>query len=537
MRPSAAVLLARASPRAFSTAPSPLVSLARSLPHARCPFHGAGCAGAHTSAPPATDSAFEIAASTIRFGAGATRELGHDVHASGAASVLVFTDPSIAALGPRGPLARALDSLTAAGFSGGALRVFPRCRVEPTDGSFAEAIAEARAFAPGAYVAVGGGSVMDTAKAANLYASHPGASFLDFVNAPVGKGLPVPGPVKPLFALPTTAGTGSETTGVAIFDYRCGPRRAAPPPRPRPPPPPPPPHPAAIPPRSPLHAKTGIASRVIKPTLGLVDPDNMASVPPQVAVAAGFDVLCHALESFTALPFSQRGPAPATPAQRPAYQGANPFSDVWAAQALRLLAKYFVRSVKDRGDAEAREGMAFAATAAGVGFGSAGVHLAHGMSYAISGLNRAYCHPGYAAGVKLVPHGISVCLPAPAIFRRTAAVSPGRHLTAARLLAGEDAPVAVGMSAGAAGRGGGGGGGGGGDGAEAGSRLADQLLRYMEALGVPDGLGALGYSAGDVPALVEATLPQRRVLALAPSEESSSREALGELFAASMKVY
>jgi hydroxyacid-oxoacid transhydrogenase len=275
---------------------------------------------------------------------------------------------------------------------------------------------------------------------------------------------------------------------------------------------------------------------MLKPTLGLVDPDNMASVPPEVAVASGFDVLCHALESYTALPFSSRGPRPASPALRPAYQGANPFSDVWATHALRLLARYFVRSVADRGDAEAREGMAFAATAAGVGFGSAGVHLCHGMSYAVSGLNPGYVHPGYSPGVKLVPHGISVVLPAPAIFRRTAAVSPARHLLAAKLLAGEDAPVPVAMYGG-----GGGGraprGGGGDEGRDAGARLAEQLLRYMDRLKVPNGLGALGFSAADVPALVEATLPQRRVLALAPSEESAGREALAELFAASLNVY
>ncbi len=287
-------------------------------------------------------------------------------------------------------------------------------------------------------------------------------------------------------------------------------------------------------PCSPLHAKTGIASRALKPTLGLVDPDNMATAPPQVAVAAGFDVLCHALESFTALPFSSRGPRPAAPALRPAYQGANPFSDVWATHALKLLARYFVRSIVNRGDAEAREGMAFAATAAGVGFGSAGVHLCHGMSYAVSGLNPGYTHPGYDPRVKLVPHGISVVLPAPAIFRRTASVSPGRHLLAAQLLAGEDAPVPIAMYGGA---GGGGGGGGGGAGRDAGARLAEQLLRYMDKLGVPNGLGALGFAAADVPALVEATLPQRRVLALAPSEESAGREALAELFAASLNVY
>lgn len=210
--------------RAASTAAHPLTSLARQLPHGRCPWHGAGCVGHHSTAPALTDYAFEVATSTIRFGSGVTREIGADVASSGARRVLLFTDPNLAALGPRGPVARALDSLASAGFtpSSGRLSVFASCRVEPTDTSFAAAIEEAKRFCADAFVAVGGGSVMDTAKAANLYSSHPDAAFLDFVNAPIGKGLPVPGPVKPLFALPTTAGTGSETTGVAIFDYRFG---------------------------------------------------------------------------------------------------------------------------------------------------------------------------------------------------------------------------------------------------------------------------------------------------------------------------
>ena len=205
----------------------PLASLARQLPHGRCPWHGAGCAGHSTAPALATDYAFEVATSTIRFGAGVTREIGADVAGSGAQRVMLFTDPNLAALGARGPVGRALDSLTAAGFTpaSGRLNVFSACRVEPTDASFAAAIEEAKRFRADAFVAVGGGSVMDTAKAANLYSSHPDAAFLDFVNAPIGRGLPVPGPVKPLFALPTTAGTGSETTGVAIFDYRCARRR------------------------------------------------------------------------------------------------------------------------------------------------------------------------------------------------------------------------------------------------------------------------------------------------------------------------
>ena len=473
------------------------------LPASRCPWHGAGCSGRHASTtPPSTDYAFEMASSTIRFGEGVTAEVGADLALLRAKRVMVFSDEAIAAL-PNGPLARVLASMARAGLSP---HVYTAVGVEPTDSTLAAAIAEAKAYGADAYVAVGGGSVMDTAKAANLYASHPSAAFLDFVNAPIGRGLPVPGPVKPLIAIPTTAGTGSETTGVSIFDLTAA------------------------------NAKTGIASRIIKPTLGLVDPQNTASCPPSVAAAAGFDVLCHALESYTALPYSSRSPRPPSPALRPAYQGANPLSDVWSTYALRLIAKYFVRSVQDRGDSEANAAMTLAATSAGIGFGSAGVHLAHGMSYAISGLNRTYVHPGYERlGKPLVPHGISVVLGAPAVFRRTAHTNPARHAEAARILAGENPPVTVAL-----------GGGGAASGAcarsdadalDAGARLAEQLQRYMLALNVPNGLGSMGFERAQVEGMVEATLPQRRVLALAPSEDCASAQALAEMFCESFTVY
>jgi hydroxyacid-oxoacid transhydrogenase len=188
--------------------------------------------------------------------------------------------------------------------------------------------------------------------------------------------------------------------------------------------------------------KTGISNRALRPTLGLVDPDNTSSMPPEVAVASGFDVLCHALESYTILPFNQRSPRPTSPLLRPAYQGANPISDVWSTHALRILAKFFVRSVKDRGDREANAMMTLAASAAGVGFGNAGVHLCHGLSYGISGQNKGHVHPGYG-GVEIIPHGIAVVLTAPAVFQFTAASNPMRHWEAAQMLEGEETPAQV----------------------------------------------------------------------------------------------
>src|SRR5262245_51060319 len=257
-----------------------------------------------------------MATSSVRFGAGVTREVGADLHALGVRRALVITDPSVSRLAP---MQTVRSSLETAGIE---FEVFDRVRVEPTDESFLEAIDVARRSNADGFVAVGGGSAIDTAKAANLYSTYPPADFLDYVNPPIGKGIPVPGPLKPLIAIPTTAGTGSETTGVSIFDLTR------------------------------LHAKTGIASRLLKPTLGLLDPDHTRTMPPAVAASTGLDILSHAVESYTAMPYSER-PRPERPALRPAYQGSNPISDIWSVQALRMVAQYLVRAVDDPSDDEA----------------------------------------------------------------------------------------------------------------------------------------------------------------------------------------
>jgi len=324
---------------------------------------------------------------------------------------------------------------------------------------------------------------MDTAKAVNLYVTHPPGDFLDYVNPPIGKGLGVPGPLCPLIAIPTTAGTGSETTGVSIFDLTR------------------------------MHAKTGIADRRLKPTLGLLDPENTRTMPPQVAASTGLDILSHAIESFTALPYSER-PMPERPLLRPAYQGSNPISDVWSLQALRMVAEYLVRAVEDPEDDEARGQMVLAASYAGVGFGNAGVHLPHGMSYPVSGNVKTWRAPGYGSGHPLVPHGFAVILNAPAVFRFTAQASPERHLAAAEALGAR----VIGVGA-----------------ADAGSVLADRITWFMERLGTPNGLRAVGYDSGDVPALVEGTLPQHRVTKLSP--RPASADDLAMLFEDAMRAW
>ena len=421
--------------------------------------------------------AFEMAASNIRFGPGVTREVGMDLADLGARKVLVITDP---ALSDSAPVQTVLESLDAAGVQ---FVLYDRVRIEPTDESFLDAIAFARQSEYDAYVAVGGGSTIDTAKAVNLYVTYPPSDFLDYVNAPIGKGIPIPGPLKPLFAIPTTAGTGSETTGVSIFDLIR------------------------------IHAKTGIASRRLKPTLGLLDPENTRSMPSQVAASSGLDILSHAIESYTALPYSGR-PYPDRPLVRPAYQGSNPISDVWSLQALRMVAQYIVRAVEDPSDDEARANMLLASSYAGMGFGNAGVHLPHGMSYPVSGNVKSYRAPGYSADHPMVPHGFSVILNAPAVFRFTASSNPERHMQAAQALGVDVARCHA---------------------EDAGRILSERITWFMQRLKTPNGLRDIGYTSADIPKLVEGTLPQHRVTKLSP--RPAGPEELSALFEDAMVAW
>jgi len=422
------------------------------------------------------ENAFTMDTSSIKYGQGVTREIGYDMEEQGCRRVMVVTDRN---LGKSDPIAVTLEALRGRGIDA---VLFDQASVEPTDVSFKEAIAFAVKGKFDGYVAVGGGSSMDTCKAANLYATHP-ADFMIYVNPPVGKGTPVPGPLKPMMAIPTTAGTGSETTGVTIFDYLE------------------------------MGAKTGIASRALRPIRGIIDPDNTRTLPKMVAACTGLDQLTHALEALTALPYNRR-PAPDHPRLRPAYQGANPISHVWASQAIEMISKNLVRVVEHPGDDAARGEVMLAATYAGIGFGNGGVHLAHGMSYPVSGMVRDYVPEGYPSGHPIVPHGMAVCLNAPAVFRFTAQADPGIHLYCARLM-GRDVSRAKPEAAG--------------------EILADAIVDLMRKVGMPNGLKAVGFGPQDVDKLVEGTLPQHRVTKLSP--RPAGPEELRQLFLNSMTLW
>ncbi len=436
-----------------------------------------GCC--HYDAPEAgCDGAFTVDASRITFGRGCLAEAGDRARALGMRRVALFTDAWLRKLPCFDTLHR---SLRAAGLD---VAVFDEVRVEPTDGSFLAAARFAAETRPDGYVSLGGGSVIDTCKAANLYATHP-ADLLDYVNAPVGQGRAVPGPLAPHIACPTTSGTGSEVTGIAVFDYLA------------------------------LGAKTGIASPALRPSEALIDPDCTDTLPGEVVAASGFDVLSHALESYTARPYTRR-PAPARPGARPMSQGANPWSDLGCAESLRLLGQYLQRAIDDATDREAREQVMWAATLAGIAFGNAGVHAPHAMSYAVAGLVRDFRPAGYPQDEPMVPHGMSVIVNAPSVFRHTAASNPERHLAAAAWLGADTAGAAPGEAPGA------------GDAGDAGEVLAGRLVEMMRAARMPNGIGGVGYTEDDLDALAGGAHVQQRLLQNAPRE--MSKPVLAELF-------
>ena len=423
------------------------------------------------------DTAFEMALAAVRYGAGVTREVGMDFADRGVRRALVVTDPIVAKLSPVQTLVDSLDA------NGVKWVMYDGVGVEPTEQSWLEAIDFARGHTFDALVGVGGGSSIDTAKAVNLYTTRPPTDFLDYVNKPIGQGLPIPGPLKPLFAIPTTAGTGSETTGMAIFDLTR------------------------------LHVKTGISSRLLKPTLGFLDPDHTRTAPTTVAASAGLDILCHAVESYTAIAFTDR-PRPERPSVRPPYQGANPISDVWSLQAMRMVATHLVRAVEDPDDDEARASMVLAASFAGIGFGNAGVHLPHAMAYPVAGGVKQYRAPGYPSDHALVPHGFSVILSAPAVFAFTGQANPKRHLEAAAALGGDVSRCRN---------------------EDAGHVLADRITWFMQRLNVPNGLEAVGYTSADIPALIEGTLAQERLTKLSPRVVDA--ESLARIFESGMRCW
>jgi alcohol dehydrogenase class IV len=302
---------------------------------------------------------------------------------------------------------------------------------------------------------------------------------MDYINAPVGAGLPPSRPLLPLVAVPTTTGTGAESTTICVMDVLA------------------------------QRVKTGISHQRLRPTLAVVDPLLTMTQPAGVTACAGMDILCHALESYTARPYTAT--ARKSPDKRVPYCGANPISDMWSEKSMALLASSFRRAVHHGQDATARREMALAATFAGLGFGNAGVHIPHANAYPIAGQVRDFRPTDYPDDEPMVPHGMAVSLTAPEAFRFTFEASPQRHLHAASLLA-PDADLPDGPAA-----------------------LPAALTALMRDIGIPAGVGAVGFFDSDVDDLVEGALKQQRLLATAPREVDA--ESLGGIFRRSMSLW
>jgi alcohol dehydrogenase class IV len=402
------------------------------------------------------ETVFTYGAPLLKFGTGASEEFGWDLVSDGVKRVLIVTDPALAGYGVPG---RVADGLRGYDLE---VETYDQVHVEPTDSSLAHAVDWARSNGPfDAFVAVGGGSSIDTAKAVNLLCTNPG-ELMDYVNAPVGGGRSPVNRLMPLVAVPTTTGTGAESTTICVLDVLA------------------------------QHVKTGISHPRLRPTLAVVDPSLTMTQPAGVTAASGMDILCHAVESYTAKPYT--GFARKTPDQRVPYCGSNPVSDMWSERAMQLLATSFRAAVKDGSDESARGQMALAATMAGLGFGNAGVHIPHANAYPIAGRVKTFHPADYPGDEPMVPHGMSVSLTAPEALRFTFDAAPQRHLRAAALLSGER-------------------GGDLGDGPDA---LPGVLLSLMRDIGIPNGIGEVGYGEADVPDLVEGAMKQQRLLATAP---------------------
>lgn len=410
--------------------------------------------------PANPESVFTYGAPALKFGAGASDEIGFDLAQYDVRRVLVVTDPGVAATGHPHRVAEQMAQF------GIEAEVFDGVHVEPTDLSLQHAIDFARAGGPwDAYVAVGGGSAIDTAKAVNLLTTNPG-ELMDYVNAPVGGGAAPVNVLLPLVAVPTTTGTGSESTTVCVMDVLA------------------------------QKVKSGISHLRLRPTMAVVDPMLTLTQPAGVTAAAGMDILCHALESYTARPYHSYERKQAS--QRVPYCGSNPIADMWAEKALTLLGlsfrNAFRTAVRHGDDVEARTDMALAATFAGMGFGNAGVHIPHANAYPIAGRVRDFKPAGYP-DEPMVPHGMAVSLTAPEAFRFTFDAAPERHLHAARMLSPDREPA--------------------GDGPDV---LPAVLIALMRDIEIPNGIAAVGYDESDIDDLADGTMKQQRLLATAPKD-------------------
>ncbi|MFK7861877.1 MAG: hydroxyacid-oxoacid transhydrogenase [Granulosicoccus sp.] len=404
---------------------------------------------------------FTVAMPRLTVGRGTLAEVGPRAAALGAKRVALFTDPYLL----DGPLvATVRQSLGKAGID---VALFSDIRVEPDDDSVTRGASFLKDAGVDTMVSVGGGSVIDTAKAALvLYAQ--GGEPIDYFAQPVGRGKPITGPLLPHIACPTTSGTGSECTSISVLRINE------------------------------LNTKFVIASPCMLPTIAIVDPQVCDSLPANAVASTGFDLCCHALECYTARAYTQHRKV-AEPNTRQYIQGANPFSDLIAREAMEIVGQYLERGVNDASDTEARDKLMWGATLAGIAFGNSGTHLPHAMSYGITHLMKDITTEGYPVQTPFVPHGISVIVNAPSIFRYTAQATPERHMQGARFLLADDKGASP---------------------EDAGEVLANRLIQLMRTTNMPNGLNGVGFDESHVKALANSSVRQGRAIANAPRDSN-----------------
>ena len=400
---------------------------------------------------------FTVAMPRITFGRGCLGEAGVRAAALGMKQVALFTDPH---LRDGEYVATVVESLKQQSLE---VEIFSDIRIEPDDDTVQLAAGFLGAGNFDGVVSVGGGSVMDTAKASMVYALYP-AAFTDYFGAPVGAGKPVPGPVLPHLACPTTSGTGSECTSVSVIRINS------------------------------LNTKFVLGSNYLLPQEALVDPAVTDSLPANAVASTGFDLLCHAIECYTAKAYTHWQEID-NPLARTMLQGSNPWSAMAARRALEIAGAYLARGVADSSDSEARDALMWGASLAGMAFGNSGTHLPHAMSYGVTHLMDNITTDGYPVNSPFIPHGISVVVSAPSIFRYLGDATPQRHLEAAGYLGSEETDVAP---------------------EDAGEVVASRIIELMRATGMPNGLSELGFTADDTRRLAESSARQGRAINNAP---------------------
>ncbi len=376
-------------------------------------------------------------AGQLLFGRHAVRQLGEIADRLRAKRVLVVTDPLLLKAGlveeVHVPLSEGVVVVEI--FSGG--------EPEPSIRAAEAAIAKARSFHPEAVLGLGGGSNMDLAKVTATVLKH-GGHPRDYVGDDK-----IPGPVMPLICLPTTAGTGSEVSAAAVLTDTDN------------------------------HIKVGILSNYLRPRVAVVDPLLTVSCPKKVTADSGIDALTHAIEAYTAVD-NATFPLPA--GERSVYQGRHPMGDMLAEKAIHLIALHLRQAVSHGEDLDAREGMALAATLAGMAFSNVGVALVHALEYPVGG--ATHCSHGAGNGL-LLPFVMRYNLPA----RR-------KEFAAIARLLGEDV---AGM-----------------DETQAAERAITAVERLRADIGIPTRLRDVGVTEAQLKGLAEKAFGIKRILRVNP---------------------